>query len=189
MKPRTSNPFRPHLFTLAALVAAPFAHAVDGTWNGISGNWTDTTDPGGVWFGGTVADGIDSTANFTGIDIATDLSIALNGNRTIGNITFTDATTSSNNLAITGNILTLDRTNPGVPVIDVTQAGRTLTIGSVVAGNDGLQKNGTGNLTLTGTNTLTGTTTISGGTLQIGGGGATGSLYSPTVIGAKEGET
>jgi autotransporter-associated beta strand protein len=137
-------------------------NADDGTWNGITGNWSDASDPGGVWSGGTPASFTDSTAFFTGVDIAADRVITLDAARTIGNITFTDATTPSHNLTISGaNILTLDRTT-GVPVIDVTQAGRTLTIASQISGADGLQKNGTGTLRLSGPNNYTGTTVING---------------------------
>jgi hypothetical protein len=51
---------------------------------------------------------------------------------------------SSNNLLITGaNLLTLDVAS-GAPAINVTQSGRTLTIDSVIAGSDGLQKTGAG---------------------------------------------
>ena len=164
MKPFASNPF---LFAaIAALLPISYAHAADGTWNGITGNWTDTTNPGGVWVGGAIADLADSTAFFTGVDIATDQTITLNGNRTIGNITFTDATTSSNNLTITGNTLTFDRTS-GVPSIDVTQAARQLSISSIIAGNDGLQKNGAGTLRLTAANTFTNGLTINAGTVFV----------------------
>ncbi len=170
MKPRAFNPYITRITALAALIAAPLAHAQSGTWNGISGNWTDTAVSGGVWSGGTIATGIDSNANFTGVDIAADRTISLNGtNRTIGNITFTDATNSSNNLSITGNTLTLDRTT-GVPIIDVTQANRALTITSIVAGSDGLQKNGPGTLILSAANTFTGGLTVKAGVVQSGAG-------------------
>lgn len=152
-------------FLLAAgssLLAISQLHALDGTWNGVTGNWTDAP----TWSGGTLADGTGFTANFTGVDIAADQIITLNGNRTIGNITFTDDTTSSNNLTITGNTLTLDRTS-GVPSIDVTQAARTLTISSIIAGNDGLHKNGAGTLRLTNANTFTGGLIINAGTVFV----------------------
>lgn len=45
-----------------------------------------------------------------------------------------------------------------------------------------LTKLGGGTQTLTGTNTYTGVTTISGGVLQIGNGGPTGSIASPSVV-------
>ncbi len=134
----------------------------DSTWNGISGNWSDTTNPGGVWSGGIPANLPDSTAFFTGVDIVADQVINLDAARTIGNITFDDATISSNNLTISGaSILTLDRTS-GVPIIDVTQTGRTLTIASQISGADGLQKNGTGTLRLSGANNYAGITVVNG---------------------------
>ncbi len=149
---------------LAALLSAQSATAADGTWLGVSGDWTNPT----TWSGGTLADGTGFTANFTGVNIGADRTITLAADRTIGNITFTDATTPSNNLLITGaNILTLDVAS-GAPVIDVTQSGRTLTINSQIAGDDGLQKNGAGALTLSGANTYMGATTISSGALVLG---------------------
>ena len=139
--------------------------AAGGTWLGNSGNWNDSA----IWAGGTIANGIDSTASFTSVDIAADQTIALNGNRTIGNIVFSDAITPSHNLTISGaNTLTLD-VGTAPPVINITQADRRLTITSVVAGNEGLQKAGTGTLALTGDNTYTGATTINAGTLRLEG--------------------
>lgn len=139
--------------------------ASGGNWIGTSGNWSDSN----IWSGGTIANGPDSTASFTGVDIAADQTITLDGNRTIGNLVFTDTTNPSNNLTISGtNTLTLDVT-AGSPVINVTQADRRLAVSSVVAGNDGFQKAGPGTLTLSGDNTYTGTTAVSGGTLRLEG--------------------
>ncbi len=136
-----------------------------GTWLGTSGNWNDPA----IWLSGTIANGIGSTASFSSVDISADRVITLNGNRTIGNIVLTDATASSHNLTISGtDTLTLDA-DSAAPVINVTQAERTLTISSVIAGNDGLQKAGSGTLTLSGNNTYTGTTTVSAGTLKLEG--------------------
>ncbi len=110
------------------------------------------------------ADGAGNTANFTGVNILADRVITLDSARTIGNITFTDATSSSNNLSISGaNILTLDRTDATKPTINVTQSGRTLTISSQISGNDGLLKSGTGDLVLGGNNNFTGGFDISAG--------------------------
>jgi len=150
---------------IASLLSAKSASALDGTWLGSSGNWADA----GTWAGSTIADGTGFTANFTGVDISADQTVTLAADRTIGNITFTDATTSSNNLLITGsNLLTLDVAS-GAPAINVTQSGRTLTINSVIAGADGLQKTGAGALTLNGSavNTFTGGLTVNGGTLTL----------------------
>ena len=140
-----------------------------GIWLGTSGNWDDPA----VWVDGTNANGVDATASFTGVDIAADQTITLNGSRTIGNIVFTDATTSSHNLTISGaDTLTLDLAS-GTPVINVTQGDRTLILSSAVAGSDGLQKGGAGLLTLSGTNTFTGTATVNAGELKLSGGAYT----------------
>jgi len=97
--------------------------------------------------------------------ITLDRTITLNAAITIGNITASD---TDKNYTISGaNILTLDRTS-GVPTIDVTTSGRTLTISSQIAGTTGLQKNGAGTLTLSGANTYSGGTVLSAGTIAFG---------------------
>ena len=168
MKPRILSTLRlslPLATAIAALLSRHSAHALDGTWLGTTGNWTDS----GTWSGGTIADGTGFTANFTGVDILFDETITLAADRTIGNITFTDDFFSSHNLLITGaNTLTLDVAS-GNPAVNVTQAGRTLTINSVIAGADGLQKTGPGALTLNApaVNTFSGGLTVNGGLLTL----------------------
>ncbi|MES2981026.1 MAG: autotransporter-associated beta strand repeat-containing protein [Verrucomicrobiota bacterium] len=159
-----------HFISLIAVTGAvlflhPRANAADGTWLGISGDW----GAAGTWSGGTIADGADFNANFTGVNITADQIINVDVNRMIGNITFTDATTSSHNLTISGaGILTMDRTDATKPTINVTQLGRLLTINSVIAGNDGLLKSGAGTLVFgaNSNNTFTGGFDISGGVVQ-----------------------
>ena len=166
------------LFASSALLTISHTHAADGTWLGSAGSWGTS----GTWSGGTIANAVGFTANFTGVNITADRIITLDDIRTIGNITFTDATTSSNNLTISGDsTLTLDVTS-GAPVIDVTQADRTLTISSEISGNEGLQKSGTGTLVLSGNNSYTGTTTVSAGTLLIGDGTTNGTLSGSYLI-------
>ncbi len=148
------------LLLASTLLAAPILHAQnqDGTWiTDGNGNWTDTSN----WDDGDIANGSGFTAFFTA-ELTGDRVVSLNGNRTIGNITFTDGTTSSHNLSITGNTLTLAGTTP---TLSVTQADRTLTISSLIAGSDGLTKTGAGDLLLSAANTYTGGTTISEGRL------------------------
>lgn len=172
----------PLLFAIcSSLLAISSAYAQSGTWLGNGNAW----NVGTAWSGGTIADGVDNTANFTGVNITGAVSMALGANRTIGNITFTDDTTSSHNLTITGNTLTLNVTT-GASLIDVTQSDRTLTISSIIAGNDGLTKNGLGVLSLSGANTYTGTTTISGGTLEFSG---TGTISTASNINVQSGGT
>lgn len=174
---RLSFPFASTIF---ALCAAPVVQAADGSYTSQAGAWNLT----GSWQDGIIADGADFTAFFTNDVTSSNRTTSLGANRTIGNIVFTDAdNTTGFNRTISGSILTLDVTT-GAPTINVTQGGsgttRTLTISSVVAGDDGLTKIGAGTLALTGNNTYTGVTTISGGTLSInsftngGGGGSLG---------------
>lgn len=138
---------------------------------GTDGTWVQTTagpfDWGTAlnWSGGTVAAGADRTAYFTP-NITAAQVVNLESARTIGNITFTDSSTASNDLTISGaNILTLARTS-GMPVINVTN--RTLTIGSVIAGSNGLKKNGAGRLVFNSgsNNSFTGGLELSAGTVQ-----------------------
>jgi autotransporter-associated beta strand protein len=167
----------------SAAMAWPCA-AADGTWLTLNGTtpWSTTSN----WSGGTVADGVNSTALFTAnIDGALDVTLNDVG-RTIGNITFTDSTTDSHNMTISGsNALTLDRSS-GAPVIIVSSANRTLTISSVVAGTDGLNKGGPGTLVLDNpSNSYTGATSISEGTLSISSignvGGGNSAIGAPTT--------
>jgi fibronectin-binding autotransporter adhesin len=156
---------------LGLLLLPRAVYAANGTWNvNASGAWTDAPN----WVSSTIADGTGSTAFFT-FNITANRTVTLAADRTIGSVVFTDATSNSHNLAISGpSVLTLDVTT-GAPVINVTQAARTLTIASEVAGVDGLQKIGPGSLVLSAANTYTGDTIIAAGTLQIGS-GTTGSI-------------
>jgi autotransporter-associated beta strand protein len=151
-------------FLLAAgssLLAISSASAQSGTWLGNGLDWNDTA----AWSSGTIATGSANTANFTGVDLTSDVSMALGADRTIGNITFTDAIASSHNLTLTGNTLTLaGGTNR---TINVTQSDRNLTIGSILAGTAGFTKTGQGTLTLTGSNSITGNTVMSAGRLVL----------------------
>lgn len=170
----------------ALTLYARWTPGADGIWIQTAAgpfNWTDSAN----WSGSTIATGADRTASFTP-NITANQTVNLDAATTIGNITFTDSTSASHDLTISGaNTLTLSRSS-GAPVIDVTQTGRTLTISGTIAGNNGLQKNGAGNLILSGTNNYTGTTTVSAGTLQVGS-GANGSLTSTTGISIASGAT
>ena len=150
-------------YTVTAVLAPP---PTDGTWiTDGNGNWSDPAN----WQDGTVADGPGKTAFFTkNITTATRV-VTVDTARTIGNITFTDSTTPSNDLTISGaNILTLDVAT-GMPEINVTQTGnRQLNINCVISGTDGLRKVGPGILNLGGANTYTGMTTLTDGLLNFG---------------------
>lgn len=73
-----------------ALILAPVLQAEepeqDGTWiRNANGLWTDPDN----WDEGTIANGAGFTADFTA-ELTALLTVTLNGNRTIGNILFTD---------------------------------------------------------------------------------------------------
>jgi fibronectin-binding autotransporter adhesin len=157
---------------------AQWVPGADGTWIQTAAgpfDWGTSAN----WNNGTVAAGTDRTANFTP-NFAANQTINLESARTIGNITFTDSTTASHDLTISGaNILTLARTS-GTPTINVTN--RALTISSVIAGSNGLMKSGAGTLVFNSGSNNSGTTTISAGTLQLGNGGTAGSLSTTSAI-------
>ncbi len=152
-----------------------------GTWTGTTGLWSDTANPG-VWQNGIPANGADNTAYFTGVNITADQTITLDTNRTMGRIVFTDSTTSSNNLTISGsNVLTLSTTG-SAPSVDVTQSARTLRIDSVIAGSQGFQKSGAGTLYPTAANTFTGGIDLSSGTIQVSDGSNANALGNASNI-------
>lgn len=155
----------PYSGNASVTLYAQWAPGADGTWiQSTAGpfNWSDSVN----WNAGTVAAGADRTASFTP-NITAAQVVNLDTARTIGNITFTDSATASHDLTISGaNTLTLSRSS-GVPVIDITQSGRTLTISAQVSGSNGLRKNGAGVLILgAAANNYTGETVINGGVLQ-----------------------
>ncbi len=172
---------------LAAMLSSQqISRAADGRWLGVTGNWSAP----GTWFGGEIADDTDFTALFTGVNITANQTITVDTARTIGNLTFTDDPTSSNNLIIAGaNPLTLDVT-AGAPVVNVTQIARSVTISTVIAGDDGISKSGTGMLILSGINNYTGTSTVNAGNLQfnspaaIGGSGRSISVAGGAAVSA-----
>ncbi|MCU0794353.1 MAG: autotransporter-associated beta strand repeat-containing protein [Akkermansiaceae bacterium] len=169
----TKHPLRATLLA-TSLVTTSFA--ADGTTAGVAAdasfNWdAGTTAP---WNGGTVADGAGFTANFTA-DITAARTVTIAGaNKRIGNITFTDGSTSSHNLTIARSStfgLILDNGSSS-PVLGVTQGDRQLIITAPVSGSNGFTKSGPGNLFLNNSaNTFTGSVILNGGWVQMNGNG------------------
>ncbi len=151
----------------AGTLLATSVHAADGTWNSdANGNWeSGETAP---WLSGTVAEGADFTADFSTIDLTAHRTITVTNPLTIGNIIFDD-TSGTSQYFVGGSTLTLDTTS-GTPTITTHTSAR---LNGIVAGNDGLVKEGTGTLEMRGANTYTGTTTINAGRLQ---------LFTPTAL-------
>lgn len=84
--------------------------------------------------------------------------MSLDSARTIGNLVFSDTTTSSaagwtlDNNGNAANILTLAGTTPTITV-NALGTGKTATISANIVGTDGLANSGTGTLLLAGANT------------------------------------
>ncbi|MDP6523469.1 MAG: hypothetical protein QGH15_04535 [Kiritimatiellia bacterium] len=116
----------PALYPLMAtlLTLSGFAVADSGTWtNDASGSWSNLNS----WSGGIIADGPGNTADFSTIDISTELTVAVDTARTIGNLTFGDTDASS----AAGWTLTQTGTN------DLTLAsGGTITITNLAEGKN-----------------------------------------------------
>jgi len=204
MKAKTStfdccNPDSVHSFTRCRSIASPLllcllaillnlllpasARAVSSTWtNKSGGSWTNTLN----WAGSVIADGPGSAADFTTLNLDNDVTVTLDGDRTIGTSLFDDQNSTKHNWALTpgsGGSLTLV-VSAGSPIITVGSA--TTTISAVMAGTNGLAKSGPGTLLLSATNTYTGPTTVNAGTVlvngKLGGGGAV-TVQSGTTLG------
>ena len=144
--------------------------AADGVWiNPAGGSWATAGD----WNGGSIADGTSALADFSTLDIAANGTVTLDGARTIGRLSFADASTASNDWTLaagTGGPLTLAAaTTPGIAVNN-----RTATISLELAGTQGFSKTGAGVLALSGANTFAGPLQIAGGTLKAANGAALG---------------
>ena len=143
-----------------------------------NGNWTGTGG-GGTWQAGRMGSfgltnvtaqndgsGYISAVNAYNTAVAfggTAETVTVSGTVQAGSLSF-----ASGGFALQGGTIQLNGSG-----VAVTGAN---TIGSVIAGSNGLSKTGTGTLVLSGANTYTGGTLISNGTLQIGAGGTSGSV-------------
>ncbi|MGN6642674.1 MAG: beta strand repeat-containing protein, partial [Verrucomicrobiota bacterium] len=145
---------KPLLILPLTLLLPTLGDAADGTWtNPAGGSWAN----GANWAGTVIADGLDSTARFSSLNITADATVTLDGARTVGGLEFGDATTASHNWLLntgSGDPLTLT-VSSGIPTIAVTN--RVAVINAVLAGTNGFQKTGSGAVLLTAANTFTGT--------------------------------
>ncbi len=172
---------------MATLAVVPRALADNGTWT--------TTASGGAWSiignwsagAGPIADGTDSVADFSTLDLTADNTVHLDSSRTIGGLIFGDTAPSNNwilddNSSSGANILTLAVTS-GNPTPAITVNNRTATISAVIAGTQGMNINtlGGGVLVLRGANTFTGGLSVQQGTLQIATVGALGANIGVTL--------
>ena len=131
-----------------------------------SSNWVNAAN----WSGGTIASGSGSTADFSTLALAANLTVSLDSSWTVGNLTFDDQAASQHVWTVTseaGNLLVLDAGGSG-PLI--TAVAPTILDVSL-AGTNGLTKAGAGPLTFLGANTFSsGQVHVNGGNLTFGGG-------------------
>jgi len=142
------------------------------TWvNTAGGLWNTAVN----WQGSLTGTGESNTVDFSTLDITADTTVSLDSDRTIGKMIFGDTVTNSaagwivDNNASAANTLTLGGTTPTITV-NALGIDKDTTISAVVAGSDGVTKEGDGKLTLTAENSYSGTTTINAGTLNLDGG-------------------
>lgn len=149
--------------------------AASGTWtNLVSGNASGSWATAANWNNSVIADGADSTADFSTLDITTNAVVTLDGARTIGNVTFGDTTPSTNWILAAGSAgpLTLAVT-AGSPTITANNGSNLIT--AVLTGVSGVTKAGSGTLRLNTANpNLQNLVLISAGILQIGNATAIG---------------
>jgi autotransporter-associated beta strand protein len=140
-----------------------------------NGDWSNRSN----WTGTAIAHGADRTATFA-LDATAERIVSLDAPRTLGGLSFADTNpVSPGDWVITNNVLTLQVAG-GTPWIAVTN--RTGTIHSVLAGTQGLNKEGDGTLVLAAPNSYGGETTINAGALRAAHDQALGSMAGATRI-------
>jgi len=160
----------------------------NGTWTSATGGtWANSAN----WSGGTIAGGTGAVADFSTLNIAGLQTITLGAPVTTGTLLFGDTTGANGGWSLTSGTLTL-ATASGVPTISVTglgnsgsnaMSGTAVTISSVIAGSNGLNKTGSSALILSAANTYSGTTTVGGGYLVLNDASALGSTSGVNVSG------
>ena len=157
----------PYVAALALGIPATVHAQTNGTWSNLAGSsWGTATN----WTGSAIAAGADAVADFSTLNITAARTITLDGARTVGLLRFGDATTVNFDQTIntgTAGPLTLDSTTT-TGIIEILN--RTVTLGAVLAGTDGITVNNGGStggtLILGAANTFTGGLTVQGAIVQ-----------------------
>jgi autotransporter-associated beta strand protein len=167
---------------LAGMLNMNTAHAQSGTWiNAAGGSWANSAN----WQGGVIAQGTDSTADFSTLSLSADATVTLDGAQTVGNLIFGDQADAHNWFLDTGTGGPLTFSVSVNPTPTITVNNQTATIGLALAGTQGLSQNGNGTLMLVQSVEYDGGTTNNAGILELLGSLDTSnnpSFDSPLVI-------
>ncbi|HYG23775.1 MAG TPA: autotransporter-associated beta strand repeat-containing protein [Verrucomicrobiae bacterium] len=126
--------------------------------------WGDSTR----WESGSIPNGTGTFADFSTIDITADRVIDLELSRTVGGIGFNDLIPGHSWTVSGGETLYLSTRNPmQPPVIEVQNT--SVYFGAPLGGDDGLEKIGSGSLSLAAGNGYEGPTLVRGGSLLVNG--------------------
>lgn len=161
------------LFAMILVLTRSNAIAASGTWtNLVNGNASGTWSTAANWNNGIIADGADSSADFSTLSITTNSYVDLDSSRTLGNLTF-GGTAPGANWFVTNSTLTL-QTSSGNPTLTANDGSNT--IGSLVGGNQGFMKAGNGTVVLSAANNtvLSSNIIVDAGQLVVGNNNALG---------------
>jgi autotransporter-associated beta strand protein len=141
-----------------------------------NGSWTNA----GNWSNNVIALGSGLTADFSTLTMVSDVTVTLDGARTIGHLTYGDVGNTYNWILNTGTggPLSLDA---GASQSVITVPTNTSTINVVLAGTNGFIKAGAGSLALSGNNNYTGSTFINNGTVTLLGAGQLNNTTNITI--------
>jgi autotransporter-associated beta strand protein len=193
------NTVHTHLDSTVECLETRIAPAVV-VWTGdVDGNWGTNSSGNTNWSGDVLpVDGDDllfplvaanrtNTNNLTGLDLH---SITMGG---------VDYVISGNAISLTNgisdgstagaNVLNLNIVLGFTETVTLSVASSTLTLGGVISGNGGIQKEGPGTLRLSGTqaNTNATTTFINGGALELNKTAGVDAIAGPLVVGLNSG--
>lgn len=149
---------------LAGMLHVNSVRAQSGTWiNPNGGSWANSAN----WQGGIIANGTDSTADFSTLSLSADATVTLDGAQTVGTLIFGDKATAHGWTLNTGTGGALTFSVSVNPATAIIVSNETATIGAGLEGTQGLTKNGNGTLVLVDTPGYDDGTTNNAGTFEL----------------------
>jgi autotransporter-associated beta strand protein len=151
------------------VMTTPVWAGTNGAWNvNASGTYSNTSN----WLGGTVADGIDAVADFSELNITSNLVVNVDASHNLGSILFADTTPSNSWIFNSSNSAAITlATSTGTPTVSVSGLGVGNSYGAFlnmpILGTQGFTKTGNGDLILSGgaSNVISGNINVNAGFL------------------------